>query len=69
MQISETTQTRHDFTATEGGAEFSARLYEGAVTVSVSGLQSAPATFVIPADRLGDLAQFVTLVASQIDSP
>ena len=63
MELNQSTEIRKDFTATSEEAVYTARVYEGVVTVSVSGLSSAPSTLSVPADNLGELAEFLTLLA------
>ena len=66
MELNVTTETRKDISTAAENSTFSARLFEGVVTINVSGLSTPSSTITLTLDALPDLAQFTALVDAEL---
>lgn len=66
MDYGKSTETRIDITGSDGSARFTARLFEGIVTIGLSGTRATPSALSIPHEDLPALAEFLEHVLTEV---
>lgn len=69
MDYTKTTEIRIDIEAAAGEAQYSARLFEGIVTLSLSGTAATPSQLSIPHEELPTLVEFINHVLTEAPVP
>lgn len=69
MDYSKSTEVRTDIEATEGDARFTARIFEGVVTIGLSGTAATPSQIAVPHEDLPALAEFISHVLTEAPAP
>lgn len=69
MDYGKTSETRIDITGADGDAKFSARVFEGIVTIGLSGTAATPSQIAVPHENLPALAEFIQHVLTEAPAP
>jgi len=69
MDYTKTTEVRTDIEGVDGDAQYSARIFEGIVTLSLSGTAATPSQIAVPHEELPTLVEFINHVLTEAPAP